>query len=106
MIFSIIVSLLGLSVTTIVAIALRIECMKISLEFGIVFLILTIVFAVTGGYFSVYKAIKSNRKRYLLFILIPIVIFLVQITFRNNIWEIWHLLFDTLPSPSTLPTLN
>ena len=105
MIISIILSLFVLLITTIFAVYLRIDCIAISTGFGIVFLILTLLFSFFGAYFAISKAVKNRKKRYVLFMLIPIVVFLAQIIFKDKIWEIWEMLFRRLPSPSTLPTL-
>ena len=85
-------------------ICIRIRCIEISAVFGTIFLLLTVLLIAAAYYFPIRYALKTKKKRYLLFMLIPLFIFLVQIVFRDRIMEVWQELFLTM-SPN-LPSAN
>ena len=105
MTISIVLLSILLALFSILDICFRIQCVEISAVFGTIFLILTVALTAVSYYFPIKYALKSNKKRYLLYMLITIIIFAVQIMFKNQIIEIWNSVFMTYYSPN-LPGLN
>lgn len=97
-----IVAYIGLLLTTAGAIGIRLKCISISTEYGMVFLLVTLAIAVASAIFPVKKALKNSQKRYLAFMLIPIILFLVQIILKDLILGLWHNMFDVYTLPASV----
>lgn len=97
---SIILALVSISV-----LMLRIGIViEISIPFGLLFFILTTTLIFFAYYYPIRKTLKTNNRKYLWIMIIVMIIFLIQIIFKDKIIEIWNDLFRTLIGPGSIPS--
>lgn len=76
----------------------------VSVVFGLVFFLMTAAVIFFAYYFPIKMTIKTSNRNYLWIMVFVIVIFLIQIVFKNQILDIWNDLFATLIGPGSIPS--
>ena len=77
---------------------------EISIPFGLLFFILTATLIFFTYYYPIRKTLKTNNRKYLWIMIIVMIIFLIQIIFKDKIIDIWNDLFRTLIGPGSIPS--
>ena len=65
----------------------------ISIAFGLLFFILTAALIFFAYYYPIRKTLKTSDRKYLWIMIVVIVIFLIQIIFKDKIIDIWNDMF-------------
>jgi len=76
---------------------------EISIPFGLLFLILTLSLIFFAYFYPIKRTLKTQNKNYLWIMVFLIVVFLIQIIFKDKIIEIWNNIFCSICGPGGIP---
>lgn len=77
---------------------------EISVPFGLLFFILTATLIFFAYYYPIRKAFETKNRKYLWIMIIVMIIFLIQIIFKDKIMAIWNNLFRRLIGSGSIPS--